>query len=53
MKKGIAILVTLAMVLGLCACGAKNEAPAATQATAQTGTEAPAAVEAPTETAGT
>ena len=51
MKKGIAILVTLAMVLGLCACGAKNEAPAATQATAQTGTEAPAAVEAPTETA--
>ena len=42
MKKTIAFLLALVMVLGLCACGASN-APAATQAPAAT--EAPAAVE--------
>ena len=42
MKKTLAFLLALVMVLGLCACGASN-APAATQAPAAT--EAPAAVE--------
>ena len=42
MKKTIAFLLALVMVLGFCACGASN-APAATQAPAAT--EAPAAVE--------
>lgn len=42
MKKTLAFLLTLVMVLGLCACGASN-APAATQAPAAT--EAPTAVE--------
>ena len=42
MKKTLAFLLDLVMVLGLCACGASN-APAATQAPAAT--EAPAAVE--------
>ena len=42
MKKTIAFLLALVMVLGLCACGAST-APAATQAPAAT--EAPAAVE--------
>ena len=42
MKKTLAFLLVLVMVLGLCACGASN-APAATQAPAAT--EAPAAVE--------
>ena len=42
MKKILAFLLALVMVLGLCACGASN-APAATQAPAAT--EAPAAVE--------
>ena len=41
MKKTLAFLLALVMVLGLCACGASN-APAATQAPAAT--EAPAAV---------
>ena len=40
MKKTLAFLLALVMVLGLCACGASN-APAATQA--------PAATEAPAE----
>lgn len=42
MKKTLAFLLALVMVLGLCACGASN-APAATQAPAAT--EAPVAVE--------
>ena len=42
MKKTLAFLLALVMVLGLCACGASN-APAATQAPAAT--EAPATVE--------
>ena len=42
MKKTLAFLLALVMVLGLCACGTSN-APAATQAPAAT--EAPAAVE--------
>lgn len=42
MKKTLAFLLALVMVLGLCACGASN-APAATQTPAAT--EAPAAVE--------
>ena len=42
MKKTLAFLLALVMVLGLCACGASN-APAATQAPAAT--EAPTAVE--------
>ena len=42
MKKTLAFLLALVMVLGLCACGASNT-PAATQAPAAT--EAPAAVE--------
>ncbi len=45
MKKLLAILLTLAMVLSLAACGAKEE-PAATEAPAA---EAPAATEAPAE----
>jgi len=42
MKKLIAMLLALAMVLSLAACGAKEEAPAATEAPAA---EAPAAAE--------
>ena len=41
MKKLLAVILTLAMVLALCACGAK--APAATQAPAEAPAEAPAA----------
>ena len=44
MKKLIALLLALTMVMALAACGAKAEAPAATQAPAA---EAPAATEAP------
>ena len=44
MKKTLAFLLALVMVLGLCACGAST-APAATQAPAAT--DAPAAVETP------
>ena len=47
MKKLISLLLVLAMALSLVACGAKVEAPAATQAPAA---EAPA--EAPAEPAG-
>ena len=43
MKKTIAMLLALVLVVGLAACGAKTEAPAAT-------TAAPAATEAPAET---
>lgn len=42
MKKMLAMLLALAMVLGLCACGAKTEAPAAAPA-APAASEAPAA----------
>ena len=47
MKKTLAFLLALVMVLGLCACGASNapaatQAPAATEAPAAVGTEAPA-----------
>ena len=41
MKKTLAFLLALVMVLGFCACGASN-APAATQAPAAVETEAPA-----------
>ena len=44
MKKIIALLLALAMVMSLAACGAKTEAPAATEAPKA---EAPAATEAP------
>lgn len=44
MKKLIALLLALTMVLSLAACGAKEEAPAATEAPAA---EAPAAAETP------
>ena len=43
MKKFIALLLTLACVLSLAACGGKNEAPAQTQEPAQTETQEPAA----------
>ena len=42
MKKTLAIILTLAMVLALCACGG-SAAPAATQAPAEAPAEAPAA----------
>ena len=42
MKKLFALLLTLAMVLSLAACGGKEEAPAAKE---ETKTEAPAATE--------
>ena len=42
MKKTLAIILTLAMVLALCACGGA-QAPAATQAPAEAPAEAPAA----------
>ena len=42
MKKTLAIILTLAMVLALCACGG-SQAPAATQAPAEAPAEAPAA----------
>ena len=43
MKKFFALLLTLACVLSLAACGEKNEAPAQTQEPAQTETQEPAA----------
>ena len=43
MKKIIALLLALAMVLSLAACGGKTEAPAETQAAAEAPAEAPAA----------
>ena len=43
MKKFFALLLTLACVLSLAACGGKNEAPAQTQEPAQTETQEPAA----------
>ena len=46
MKKYLALLLALAMVLSLAACGGKTEAPATTAAA---GTDAPAATEAPKE----
>ena len=48
MKKIIALLLALVMVLGLAACGAKTEAPATTAPTAE-GTEATTATEAAAE----
>ena len=42
MKKFFALLLTLACVLSLAACGEKNEAPAQTQEPAQTETQEPA-----------
>ena len=48
MKKTLAFLLALVMVLGLCACGASN-APAATQAPAATETPAAVETEAPAE----
>ena len=51
MKKLLAMLLALVMVLSLAACGAKEEAPAETQATAPAETQAAAAeTEAPVET---
>ena len=54
MKKILAVLLTLAMVLGLAACGGSS-APAATEASAAApaATEAPAAAPAETEAAAT
>ncbi len=46
MKKYLALLLALAMVLSLAACGGKTEAPATTAAA---GVDAPAATEAPKE----
>ena len=46
MKKYLALLLALAMVLSLAACGGKTEAPATTAAA---GADAPAATEAPKE----
>lgn len=48
MKKTLAFLLALAMVLGLCACGASG-APAATQAPAATEAPAPVETETPAE----
>lgn len=48
MKKTLAFLLALAMVLGLCACGASG-APAATQAPAAAEAPAPVETEAPAE----
>lgn len=42
MKKFFALLLALTMVIGLCACGAKEEAPAQTQAAAPAETQAAA-----------
>lgn len=52
MKKLIALLLALVMVLSMAACGAKEETPAETQAAAPAATEAaaPAETEAPVET---
>ena len=47
MKKLIAMLLAMVMVLSLAACGAKTEAPAATEAPKAEAPAAPAATEAP------
>lgn len=47
MKKLISLLLCLAMVLSLAACGSKTEAPAAEPAKEPAATEAPAAAETP------
>ena len=51
MKKLIALLLAMVMVVGLVACGAKQEAPAATEAAPAATEAAPAATEAATEAA--
>ena len=52
MKKLIALLLALVMVLALVACGAKTEEPAAEEPAAETPAEEPAAEEPAAESAG-
>ncbi|MBE6969391.1 MAG: hypothetical protein E7442_04640 [Ruminococcaceae bacterium] len=49
MKRIIALLLTLVMVLGLCACGAQTEAPAEAKLAEKAETPAAAAAETPAE----
>ena len=50
MKKFLALMLALVMVLSLAACGGKTEAPVETQAAAEAPAEAPAATTVTTET---
>ena len=49
MKKILCLIMALVMVFSLCACGAKEEAPAAPAAPAEKAEAAPAAPAAPAE----